>query len=64
MPRPPRYDYSLLQDKTELIHLIDQLLVDLLKETRRLPRCPSEFDCNEVPTITVLDYLRRTDNEI
>lgn len=64
MPRRPRYDYSLLQDKTELIHLIDQLLVDLLKETRLLPRCPSEFDCNEVPTISVLDYLRRKEDTI
>jgi hypothetical protein len=52
--------YELLDDKSELIFLIDRLLTDLLNETRTLPRLPSAFDCKEVPNISVHDYLARS----
>ena len=52
--------FALLNDKTELVHLIDRLLTDLLSETKGLPRAPSPFDCREIPAISVLDYLKRT----
>lgn len=51
--------FALLQDRTELIYLIDKLLNDLLAETRDLPRTGSRFECKDVPGISVLDYLRR-----
>lgn len=52
--------FALLEDKTELIHLIDKLLSDLLKETKGVDRTPSPFDCKEVPGISILEYLKRT----
>jgi len=52
--------YSLLEDKTDLIHLIDKLLSDLLAETASLPRTASPFNCKEVPSIGVFGYLKRT----
>ncbi|CAM6005974.1 unnamed protein product [Sphagnum balticum] len=50
--------FGLLEDKTELIHLIDRLLTELLRETRSLPKLKSSFDCREPPGISVLDYLK------
>ena len=58
MERSSSEMFTLLEDKTELIYLIDKLLNDLLGETREMARTGSRFECKEVPGISVLDYLR------
>ena len=50
--------FALLGDKTQLVHLIDRLLTDLLNETKELKKTGSAFDCKEVPGISVLEYLK------
>lgn len=51
---------DLLEDKSELIFMIDRLISDLLGETNSLPRTTSPFDCKVMPSISVHDYLVRT----
>ena len=51
--------FALLEDKSELIRLIDHLLRDLLSETKGLNKVASLFDCKEVPAISILEYMRR-----
>ncbi len=45
MEKEVKASFALLEDKTQLIHLIDRLLTDLLGETKQLKKVGSAFDC-------------------
>ncbi len=51
---------NILEDRELLLKLMSKLLNNLLTETQNLPRKKSAFDCRNVPTISIHDYLLRT----
>ncbi len=49
---------NILSERSELIDLIDRLLIDILNETKSIEKGSSVFHCKEAPTISISMYLK------